>query len=307
MRSLSEARSLASAQHGAVSTAQLRQLGMTWNEIDRLRHDGWRAITDRVLLIEGGPATRGRPLVSATLDAGPPAVISHVTAAAWWGLPGFALTPISVTTVRHGTLRTELAKTHVVRSLPDRWVTRLASVPIVRPELMVLQLCASIQPLRAERALDNAWKLRLLSGGSLAALLDELGSRGRNGTALLRQLVDARGPDYRPPDSNLEARMEAIATRVGLVLERQRDVGETSWSGRCDFRVARTNIVIEVQSELHHSALCDQRADALRRARLERDGFLVIEVTDTEVWTAPTVLAQRLRDLRSAAARTTDL
>ena len=106
MRSLSEARSLASAQHGAVSTAQLRQLGMTWNEIDRLRHDGWRAITDRVLLIEGGPATRGRRLVSATLDAGPPAVISHVTAAAWWGLPGFALTPISVTTVRHGTLRT---------------------------------------------------------------------------------------------------------------------------------------------------------------------------------------------------------
>ena len=93
---------------------------------------------------------------------------------------------------------------HRVRLLPSSWVTVHESIPIVRPELCVLQLCATEHPKRAERALDNFWRLRLLSGPSLIAFIAQLGKRGRNGTALMRQLVDERGPDYIPPSSNLD-------------------------------------------------------------------------------------------------------
>ena len=39
----------------------------------------------------------GEPLMRAVFDAGPGAVVSHTTAAAWWGLPGFDLLTVHIT------------------------------------------------------------------------------------------------------------------------------------------------------------------------------------------------------------------
>src|SRR5215218_8540806 len=93
----------------------------------------------------------------------------------------------------------------------------------VRPEVVILHLCASEHPDRAARALDNAWNRRLLSGRSLIALLADYGKRGRNGTAVLRELMEVRGPDYVPPASNLESRVRAILAKAGIHLRLQID------------------------------------------------------------------------------------
>jgi very-short-patch-repair endonuclease len=146
--------------------------------------------------------------------------------------------------------------------------------------------------------LDNAWNLRLLSGRSLLALLDEYGKRGRDGTAVLRELVEARGMDYTPPASNLESRVQDLLGRVGLDLRRQVDSGGDDWSGRVDFRDHVLPLILEVQSERYHSALLDVEADERRRDQLRADGFEVVEVTDVEVWADGDLVVERVRRAR---------
>ena len=171
----------------------------------------------------------------------------------------------------------------------------LDGVPVVRPELMILHLAAFEHPDRVGRALDNAWNKRLLSGRSLIALLADYGARGRNGTALLRELVDQRGPDYIPPASNIESRVRHILARGGIHLRLQVDSGGEDWTGRVDLRDTDTPLIIEVQSEQYHSALLDREADAVRRAKLKDDGFEVVEVWDTQVWSDPAEVVARVR------------
>src|SRR5690606_9780036 len=106
--------------------------------------------------------------------------------------------------------RSSLATLYEVKSLLPHHVTVLRRIPVVRPERMVLDLCATEHPGRAARALDDAWRRRLLTGRSLRRLLDDAAVQGRNGICALRALLEERGDGYVPPASNLERRFESI-------------------------------------------------------------------------------------------------
>ena len=236
----------------------------------------------------------------AVLDAGPGAVISHTTAAAWWGLPGFDPLTIHITRPRGVTCAPAgfASQLHEVLDLSTEQVTVLDGVPIVRPERLIFELCATSHPLRAERALDTGWAKALYSGDSLRRIHEELACRGRGGTVMLRELLEARPSGWVPPASNLEARFDSI-TRDAWVGEwrRQVDVGDdTHWCGRVDFRSTRWPVVVEVQSERYHAALSDRLHDAARRERLEAAGVVVVEVWDTEVWHARHDVVTKVRE-----------
>jgi hypothetical protein len=291
-----ELRALAARQHNLIARSQARELGCAGPQWRRVR-DGpaWTPITPQVLRLKGAAPSRGEAVLAAVLDDGGRAHASHTTGAWWWGVQGFGPRPLQIVRTSRTNAPTSLAVVHRVRELPDRWTTVLDGVPVVRPEVVILQLCATVDPGRAARALDNAWNLRLLSGPSLIALLADYGKRGRDGTALLRQLVDERGPDYVPPASNLEARAMQLFARAGLRMRRQVDTGGDAWDGRVDFRHETRPLIAEVQSERYHSALLDRAADDARRARLEAAGFTVVEITDVELWTPGDALVERLR------------
>lgn len=79
-----------------------------------------------------------------------------------------------------------------------------------------------------------------------------------------------------------------------LSTRRQVDLGDDEWTGRVDLVCEGTNVVIEVQSELHHTSLTDRSADKLRLKRLASDGFVVVEITDTEAFHAPSEAVRRV-------------
>ena len=188
---------------------------------------------------------------AATLDLGDDARASHTSAAALWGVPGFRIEPIDLVQEGRADRRSSLVhQLHSVRLLPTSWVTVLDGVPVVRPELMLLQLCGSLPPRRTERALDNAWAMRLVSGRSLVALLASYGEMGRNGSGVLRAFMEERGPDYIPPESNLESRFMTIIERHGLPqMRRQVNSGGETWTGRVDFISEDLPLEVELQSE----------------------------------------------------------
>ena len=280
-------REIASAQHGLLSRAQARASGLSDSQLHRLPRARWQFLTAHVIRLVGAPPTGGEWAMAAVLDAGRGAALSHAAGSRWWNVPGFGSEAPQIVTTSRSRRRVDGVVVHRVRLLPPEYLTVLNGVPIVRPELMILQLCGTEHPKRAERALDNAWNMRLVSGPSLLRLLIDYGERGRNGSGVLRQLMEARGLDYIPPASNLEARATDVFAPLRITLRRQVDSGGERWTGRVDLRAVEAPLIVEVQSEKYHSALLDRVADAARIAKLECEGFVVVEVTDTELWQRP--------------------
>lgn len=298
--------------HEAIVSVSERQLGLV--RVDDLRAAGLsRAarrhsvasgrlehVGDRVFRIRGTPWSERHAVLAAVLDASPGAWAGGPTAAALWGVTGYRLSPIHVAR-REGLSRrtTRLATIREVAGLRDAHVTVLDDVPVLRPEVVVLQLCGREHPARAERALDDLWRRRLLSGRSLRRTLDELAASGRNGVSVMRELLDARGDDYVPPASNLERRFEIVLARAGEPpMRRQIDSGGDRWVGRVDFRDEQLPLLAEVQSERYHRALVDKEHDEARLAALRAAGFTVVEVTDEQVWHRPHEVVAAVRETR---------
>jgi very-short-patch-repair endonuclease len=295
---------LSAANEALVTRSQLRELGLSRNAVAHLISSGqFERAGPRVLRRSGSPRTTKQRVLLAVLDAGPGAYLSGGPAVAWWGLPGFDLRDLQVTRPRGITsTRATFATLHQVLDLRAEHVTVLDGVPIVRPERAFIEVCATTHPQRAARMLDNAWSRGLLSGPSARRVLDELAERGRNGIAVARQILDERPDDYVPPASGLEARFAQIVGDAGLPpMRRQVDSGGERWSGRVDFRAVDLPLVVECQSERYHASLSDRADDARRRARLEADGFTVVEVWDVEIWHRPRDVVQRLLAARSLA------
>ena len=287
---------LAERQHGLIAVSQARAEGLSYSGAYRLRAARtWEPITHDVLRRVGSRRTAEQQAMAAVLDAGGDAALSHVPGAALWGVRGCLLRPCAITTTKSSLRRTELAATHVVRSLPPHWRTVHRDIPVVRPELLALQLFAVCHEERAERFVERLWPLGTLSGGSIGTFLDDMGARGRNGTAALRRYLEPRGPDYTPTASGLETRVMQLLRRVEVPVRRQINAGGEHWTGRVDFVHLGLPLIIEVQSEAYHSSLIEQEDDAIRIAALEADGFIVVEVTDTDAWSRPQVLLDKTR------------
>jgi hypothetical protein len=302
-------RHLAAQQHGLITAAQARGIGLSSSSLaHRVAMGDLRWLSQRVLAIEGTPDTELQRVLFVALDAGPGSALSHTTALAHWGVRGFLLEPVHV--VRHRAQHDHPvpgAHLHEVRFLPRREVRTLEGVPVVSPSLALLQVAglASVSTSTLARAIDAAWSDRLVSPSSLAAIDAMMSRQGRRGIVRFRQLVEERGPGYIPPASNLEARFASLLDRAGLPrMQRQVDCSsEEGWIGRVDFRDLTEPFVVEIQSERFHRGLTAQRADRDRIERLDRSGLEVLELSDTDLFLRGPQAIARVQEARARAAR----
>jgi very-short-patch-repair endonuclease len=289
---------LAAEQRSCVAVWQIRELGATPTEICRLRSSPrWELLNKQILLVPGAVLDESCRVSAAVLAAGPGAVLSHGPGTALWGVPGFRLLPAICSQVSgNATRRHKLGYVHDLVVVPERWVTTLKGIRVVRPELAAYQMCGELSPQRAARTFDQFLSRRLLSVGSAKACLDDLARRGRDGTVVYRDILKARGNHYIAPASGLESRVKELGEEVGLNLRRQVNLGnEERFDGRVDFYEDRVKVVFEVESELYHWALSDAEADAIRRKRLEDDGFVVHQIWEEDVWTRPGKVTRMMR------------
>ncbi len=180
---------------------QARQLGIGRHGVQHRTLSGeWVRQGRRVITHSASPHSEHQKAMAAVIDAGQGAALSHSSAAALWGIPGFRLFPWHVTISRRShTVSQSLGHVHRMRALQSEHVTELQSIAIVRPELMMLQLAGVVHPSRVGVLLDRAWSMRLLSGRSTRTFLDEVATSGMRGVAVLRRTLDERPSDYIPP------------------------------------------------------------------------------------------------------------
>jgi hypothetical protein len=307
-------RELASTQRGLVSVHQAEGLGFQKAQRRRL-FDGrrWERATPRVARLVGSVEDVAQRALMAVLDAGSGAALAGVTAAAWWQIPGNQLEPIHVVRTRDRSSTPGRGdQRHEQTLLPTQHVIVLDGIPTQTPARALFDIAGTRRRgaelpwwiERMERMVDNAWSARLVSGHTMHSMLEEVAQRGRSGIGVMRQVLATRGLDYVPPASNLEARVIKLLRDAGLPeMRRQVDLGDAAgWIGRVDLRAVDLPLVLEVQSERFHTSLVDRQLDARRIERLERAGFVVVEVTDVQVWHRPHELIQAVRSGRHRAA-----
>jgi very-short-patch-repair endonuclease len=301
---------LAATQHSLASRTQLRTLGFTRAAIrHRLRTGRLEQITPVVFRIGGAPQT-ARQLVCATvLNCGCFAAASHSSAAALWELPGYRLDPPTAMRRRTDSIPPPtLGIVHTTTHLPDHHTTVIDGIPVTYPARLVFDLAGEhdVHPGRIERLVDTMWGRSLVSYQSLHSMLQEHAERGRPGIAMMREILDERPADHRPPDSNLEARVNSLVVEDGQEpLERQRNVGAAHWIGRMDFSDVAARVVVQVDSDIHHGSVLDQARDEAQTKALEEAGFIVVRIREFDVWHNGRDVARVIRDARSAGRRRT--
>ncbi len=296
---------LAARQHGLAALVQLHDAGVPPVVVRRrIERGALVALSPRVVRVAGSPLTPHQRVMSAVLDAGPGSAVARRTAFAIWGVPGFELSPPHLVREYEGrNVDAALGIAHASRTLAAHHVVELYGIPVCTPARALVDLAAEVSYQRLERVCDQAWSRRLLTGVGLHEIVEELGGRGRTGMAKLRQLVDERPLDYRPPESNLEARVaEVLKSAFEPPLERQVDLGDDDdWLGRVDYLDRELCIVFEIQSDLFHTSVSDRARDRARRERLEAAGWLVVEIPEFDVWHRPDRLVNAVRSARSTA------
>ena len=306
-------RTLASEQLGLVSVDQAKRLGYDKDQRHRLV-DGrrWERVLPRVLGLVGVPASPARTALAAVLAAGCNAALNGSSAGAWWGIPGNLLEPLEILRERGRSGAEPPGRCHEPKLLLPHHVVQLAGVPTVVPARALFEIAGQRRRgaqddrwvERMARMVDTAWSMRLVSGRTLHGMFEEMASRGRSGTAVMRLVLADRGLDYVPPASGLEARVMQILHRAGdPPLDRQVDTGSDRWIGRVDFRDPVLPFVLEVQSERFHTSRIDRQLDGQRFVDLAAGGFVAREVTDVDVWHRPSRVLEVVREGRAAARR----
>jgi Protein of unknown function (DUF559)/Transcriptional regulator, AbiEi antitoxin len=178
---------LAERQWGVVSLAQLRALGLGERAVQQRAQAGRLRRVHRGVCAVGHAALRreGHRL-AAVLACGEGAVLSHLSAAAHWGLLQSDATRIDVTTPasRHSTPGIRL---HRSRSLSAADTTNHEGIATTTVPRTLLDLAASLPAHRLERALAQAERLRLYDHRAIQDLIAR--SNGHRGRTLLTQAI----------------------------------------------------------------------------------------------------------------------
>ena len=177
-------------------------------------------------------------------------------------------------------------------------------MPVTSLARTLFDVAADVHSSRLERLVDTVLARTPGMLPLLHAMLEELGARGRNGIAAMREILEQRPMGYMPPASGLEARFMRILADAGEpALDRQVDVGGHEWIGRVDFVDRDSRLLVEIDSALHHTSKLDRERDRQRDQALLAAGWrAVVRLAEEQVWYRPSEAVAIVHRARRAAA-----
>jgi hypothetical protein len=290
------------ARRGLLLLDDLRSVGVSDDAAEaRVRSGVWSRRASGLYVVNAVPHDWRQELLAAQLAAGPHAAVAGLSSPAFWGVPGFPEGPVDIASPVGFNHRPALGRLRQSCDLREHHIVVVDGIRVTRPSRMLFDVAALIHPKRLERAASNAIAMRLTNERSLFAILDELGKRGRPGTAAFRELLERRVGGLRP-DSGLEAIFLHQLEREGLPIpECQVWLGDDELIGRVDFFWRPQLSVGEVDSDRYHGGPLDAKADEERDARLRALGIRVERWPEREIRHAPEKAVARARRFLRAA------
>lgn len=275
-------------QHGIVTRAQLRRLGLGEKAIDyRVRSGRLIRLYRGVYAVGHLPPSPHARAIAAVLACGHDAALSHQAAATLWGLAARWPTALDVTAAtahRHAGVRV-----HRSRRITAADVTTHFGIAVTTPARTLVDLADVLDDRSFKRAVNDARVKRLVT---LAGIRDVV-SRAPNRRAVtrLRPFVERGG---RPTRSVMEDEFLTLVERYGL---RPPHVNEVVAGHEVDMLWRAEKLIVELDSRQHHDHGQAFEVDRERDAELLAAGFRVVRVTWPRLTRSPGREAQRLARL----------
>jgi predicted transcriptional regulator of viral defense system len=291
---------LASRQHGVVTRAQLRTLGLSDDAVDT------RAAGGRLHRLHRGVYAVGHPVLgprrrwlAAVLACGPRAVLSHAAAAALWGLRPSAATAVDVTVPGSGGRRKRPGlRIHRARDLAGQ-ATAHHGIPVTTPARTILDLAATLQRRPLERVLDTAESARLTDVAALEALAGA--HVGHRGASRLMTALSTHEPGTTLTKSELEELFLKLCADAGLP---RPSVNARVTGPEVDFVFAERRLLVETDSWRHHRSREAFERDRERDAIHTRAGYRTLRFTHTQLTQTPGTVAETVRAAYRGASAT---
>ena len=278
---------LAERQNGAVATRQLLALGLTRQAVARRAADGRLHRVHHGVYAVGHPVlTRRGRLMAAVLAGGEGAVLSHASAAAFWGLRRSDAERIDISVRRSGREKRDGLRIHRPRTLRPDEITTRDGIPVTTPARTVLDLAATLGRRPLERILDRVEVLELTDYPALHRMADA--HPGHRGAPRLRAALDTHHAGTTLTKSELEERFLGLCRAHGLPTP----LVNTWPSGQeVDFRFPGHALIVEADSWTHHRSRTAFENDRARDAHHTRAGYRTLRFTDRQLVDDPTAVA----------------
>jgi very-short-patch-repair endonuclease len=276
---------LAERQWGVVTHGQLGALGLGrraihgWVERGLIHplYPAVFAVGHRALELEGR-------LTAALLYAGPGAALSHVTAAAWWGIRPTHPAVIHVSSPHRKHNKPGLL-IHHPRHLE---VVRHRRLPVTPVPQTLLDIAGGLPFPKLRRALAEAEFRKLVDLDTLDPVL----GRGKPGSAALRRALRQHRPELARTRSDLEEDFVAFCEDHEIPIPR---VNVTIWGLMVDALWPEHNLIVELDGGDAHGTRAQVHRDRTRDLTLRAAGYLVFRHSWAQISHEPTAVAADLR------------
>jgi predicted transcriptional regulator of viral defense system len=257
--------SVVRTQHGRVTWAQLKQLGLSNGAITSwIGHGHLVRVLPKVYAVGHVAPSREADLWAAVLYAGPGAMLSHGTAAHWRGLIRFAPPRIEVSTPRD-------VKSDVrVRVYPRRDHRRVEHEGLpVTPDPQTLVDLAATGSLRAvRRALAVLDFRRELDVRAIESICE----RGRPGSTRLRAALEIHQPELAHTNGAFEERFLEWCERWEVPVP---EFNTYVHNVQVDAHWPGTKLVVELDGGDNHHSVAQLHGDMTNDLHLRRHGITV--------------------------------
>jgi very-short-patch-repair endonuclease len=297
-------------QHGNASRAQLRDAGMSDDQIDRATQSGiFELVQPGIARLAAAPLTARSELIAPCLVDPGGVVVSHHSAGRLHGLRRLGpdrRVHVTIAGSRHLRLRgIVLHRSHafatcdIEPSDDGLWATS--------PLRTAFDLAWQLSDGQLESVIEQLLDRRLCQPRDLWEIVHRLGRSGRRGTARWRRVLESR-PQAEPLDSDLEVRFEQAIRAAGLPAPVRHAAVElpTGEIIHPDFYWPANALAVEVDHPTWHGGRTDRERDSRRDRLLRSIGIEVRRVLDAELLDPATLrevvrdIARRLRTSRPA-------
>ena len=287
---------VAATQHGVVTLRQLWAAGLGNNAIyHRVRCGRLHRLYRGVYAVGHRHLTREGRRLAAVVALGDGAALSHVSAAALWGLRTSDATRIHVTVPSPGGRgRRAQITVHRSRSLRSRDVTTVDAIPVTSVARTLLDLAGMLAPGPLERAVERSLQLRLFDLRAIRALIDA--DPTRSGAGALGRIIAGVHDEPALTRSELEARMRDLCDAHGIP---RPEVNTLVDGDEVDFLWRGQRLIVETDGHATHGTRAAFESDRARDARHTTLGYRVVRVTYRRLVHEPGLVAATLKALVS--------
>lgn len=297
---------VASAQKGVVSLDQLREIGISRRAAAHRAEAGQLHRVHRGLYAVGHRSIdRVGVLRAATLACGEGSVISHGTAAAFWGLRDPWPRLVDVIVPCQTGRKIDGIRCRRCRYPSEEEIVAREGVPYTTPSRTLIDLAGILGNASLRRAVERAAVLKLLDFDSLDLALEM--ANGRPGIKALRLILEAwRTDDRSVPDVRSDFEALVLPRLVEMGLPRPTCNITLELDGHrlmVDFLWQQRRVVVETDGERTHRTPVAFQQDRWRDQILVAGGYRVARATWDQMHGELDAVVERIgRTLSLAAA-----